>query len=128
MQSKEYILITRPIKPLEYYKGGEVISVERISDGDILNFDPEYNYHVTHDYDYDDPYCMQLVKSAKPNFKNPDYEQEKAKYDDDYRQYKSQLKKWNTANKLYEAEQAELTKQKELQLLKQLQEKYGKID
>ena len=90
MQSKEYILITRPIKPLEYYKGGEVISVERISEDEKLNFDPDYDYHVTHDYDYDDPYCMQLVKSAKPNLKNPDYEQEKAKYDDDYRQYKSQ--------------------------------------
>jgi len=125
MRPKKYI-ITPPIKPLEYYKGGEVISVERINKDEKLNFDPDYDYYLAENYDYDDPFSMKLVKSAKPKFKNPNYEQEKAKYDEDYREYRRQLKKWNTANKLYEAEQAELTKQKEIELLKQLQEKYGK--
>jgi hypothetical protein len=112
-------------KPNEFYTGSEVLSRQNIEDGTKVTFNPESEYHVVANYEYDEPCYMYLIETPKRGSLNPNYREEKENYDAAYRAYQLDLRKWNTERKKYEALLSEETKLAELAQLKLLQEKYA---
>jgi hypothetical protein len=120
------------LEPKKFHEREEhrhMIDLENGERIDPSEFFPKYDYHFDVEYGHDDDY-YKLIGRKIVNVPNPNYDKEMKKYLSKREEYEKRLKEWDKNEKKRKDEletvRAEEQREMELQLSRDLKEKYEK--
>jgi hypothetical protein len=112
-------------------ESGATVSRDQIWESTVIEFDPAYKYHIEIEYDYCSGYEDRiaevfLIKYTLTEEENPKYATELRKYKKDQKEMDDRGKQWDELKPLWDIQQLEKSRKKDLALLKELKAKYEK--